>query len=149
MKIVVLHSAVALVMLSALGPAHALDFKSVGAAPAVLYDAPSQRGKKVFVAPRNMPVEVILSYGEWSKIRDAAGDLSWVESKALAPKRFLMVRSAVARVHSSADESAAVVFGADKGVVLELLEGAPSGWSKVRHRDGLIGFVRNTDVWGA
>ncbi|HEY8102673.1 MAG TPA: hypothetical protein VIF82_18190, partial [Burkholderiaceae bacterium] len=57
--------------------AHAIDFKSVGAAPAILYDAPSLRGKKVFIAPRNMPVEVVFTYGEWSKVRDVVGDLSW------------------------------------------------------------------------
>jgi hypothetical protein len=29
---------------------HALDFKSVGANPAILYDAPSTKGGKLFVA---------------------------------------------------------------------------------------------------
>ena len=38
------------------GAAHALEFKSVGPVPAVLYDAPSPKGRKVFVAPRGMPV---------------------------------------------------------------------------------------------
>ena len=67
--------------------AHALEFKSVGAAPAVLYDAPSEKGRKVFVAPRGMPVEIVLTYGEWSKVRDAGGDLSWVESKVLTRRK--------------------------------------------------------------
>jgi SH3-like domain-containing protein len=62
-------------LLLAAGTSHALDFKSVGAAPAILYDAPSTKGSKLFVAPRGMPVEVVLSYGDWVKVRDAGGDL--------------------------------------------------------------------------
>ncbi len=148
MKSVHLHGVVALLSLCAIGQAHALDYKSIGTAPAVLYDAPSQRGRKVFVAPRNMPVEVILTYGEWSKVRDASGDLSWVESKLLDAKRHVITRVAGTRVRSTADDSAPVLFSVDKGVVLERIESSSSGWIQVRHRDGQGGFVRATDVWG-
>ncbi len=130
------------------GTAHALEFKSVGAAPAILYDAPSLKGKKVFIAPRGMPVEIVLTYGEWTKVRDMAGDLSWVESQALSPKRMLMVKAANARVRAVADDSGTPVFSCDRGVLLELAEPVASGWLKVRHRDGQTGFVKATDVWG-
>lgn len=128
--------------------AQALEFKSVGAAPAVLYDAPSLKGRKVFAAPRGMPVEVVLTYGEWTKVRDANGDLSWVESKMLAPRRNVIVSAASARVRSAAEESAQLAFAADKGVLLELVDPAVGGWVKVRHRDGQTGFVRAAEVWG-
>jgi SH3-like domain-containing protein len=130
------------------GNAHALEFKSVGATPAVLYDAPSAKGRKVFIAPPGMPVEVVLTYGEWSKVRDAAGDLSWIESKALTPKRNLVVLSNSARVRAAAEDNAAVVFTADKHVLLELVDGAGAGWLRVRHRDGQSGFVKAAEVWG-
>lgn len=126
----------------------ALDFKSVGAAPAILYDAPSTKGGKLFVAPRGMPLEVVLSYGEWVKVRDASGDLAWTESKGLSAKRTLVVRAANTKVRASADDNAAAVFIADKGVLLELAEPAASGWVKVRHRDGQSGFVKNSEIWG-
>lgn len=135
-------------MLCAASAAHALEFKAVGAAPAVLYDAPSEKGRKVFVAPRGMPVEVVLTYGSWSKVRDASGDLAWIESKLLVPKRNVVVSAASARVRESAADSAGVVFTADKGVLLEFAEAAPAGWVKVRHRDGQAGFVRAAEVWG-
>ena len=141
-------SALILLGLICAGHAQALDYKSIGAAPAVLYDAPSSRGKKVFVAPRNMPVEVILVYGEWSKVRDASGDLSWVESKALAAKRFVIVKAAVSRIHSGPEEATPTVFSAEKGVLLELVEPVSSGWVKVRHRDGQSGYAKATEVWG-
>jgi SH3-like domain-containing protein len=135
-------------MLFAAAAAHALEFKSVGAAPAVLYDAPSAKGRKVFVAPSGMPVEVVLTYGEWTKVRDAVGDLAWVESKSLIPKRNVVASVAGARVRAAPEETSAVVFTTDKGVLLELLDVVAAGWVKVRHGDGQGGFVRVAEVWG-
>jgi len=140
-------AALALAGLAA-GPAHAVEFKSIGAAPAVLYDAPTERGRRVFVAPRGMPVEVVLSYNGWTKVRDAAGDLSWVESKLLDNARTVVVSAASARIHAAADEASQVVFSADRGVLLELLEPPSSDWLKVRHRDGQSGYVKAAEVWG-
>jgi SH3-like domain-containing protein len=133
----------------AVNAAHAVDFKSVGAAPAILYDAPSIRGKKVFIAPRNMPVEVVFTYGEWSKVRDASGDLSWIESKQLTAKRTVIINTLNARIHVAPEDASPVTFTADKGVVLEIAEPAASGWLKVKHSDGQSGFIKITDVWGA
>ncbi|MFZ6648725.1 SH3 domain-containing protein [Undibacterium sp. TJN25] len=130
------------------GAAHALEFKSIGASPVILYDAPSSKGGKLYVAPRGMPVEVILTYGTWSKVRDMAGDLSWVESKELVARRNVVVRVANAKVRATADDAAAVVFSADKNVLLELAEPAASGWLKVKHKDGQLGYIRASEVWG-
>lgn len=132
----------------AAGPAHAIEYKSVGAAPAVLYDAPAAKGRKVFVAPRGMPVEIVLTYGAWTKVRDASGDLSWIESKMLAARRTAVVTAASARARAAADETAPAVFAADRGVLLELVEPVSSGWVRVKHRDGLTGYVKSADVWG-
>ncbi|MBV8666083.1 MAG: hypothetical protein JO269_06305 [Burkholderiaceae bacterium] len=128
--------------------ASAIEFKSVGGDPAIAYDAPSAKGRKVYVAPRGMPVETVLTYGDWTKVRDSAGDLFWLESKALTPKRMLIVKAPNARIHSAPDDGAALVFSADKGVLLELSEPAAAGWLKVKHRDGQVGYAKVTDVWG-
>lgn len=147
MKIMRCMTCAAVLLASAAG-AYALEFKSVGAAPAILYDAPSQKGRKVFVAPRGMPVEIILTYGEWTKVRDVSGDLFWIESSQLQARRMLVVRNANTRVRAIADDSGVLVFTADKGVLLELAEPIAGGWIKVRHRDGQGGFVKAGEVWG-
>ena len=128
--------------------AQGVDFRSIGGTPAVLYDAPSEKGRKVFVAPRGMPVEVVLSYGDWTKVRDAGGDLSWVDTRQLSSKRMLMVTAAPARLRGNADDTAPVVATVERGVLLELTDPVVSGWLKVRHRDGVAGFVKATEVWG-
>ena len=128
-------------------PAAAIEYMTVES-PAVLYDAPSQKGAKLFVVKRNTPVEVVVSLEGWSKVRDAEGGLAWIERKNLAARRSLLVTADRAEVRQSADESAPVVFVAEKNVALDFLESAPGGWLKVRHRDGQSGFVRANQVWG-
>ena len=130
------------------GAVQAVEYRSVGPAPAILYDAPSERGRKVFIAPRGMPVEIVLTYGDWSKVRDVAGDLSWVESKALSSKRIVVVKSPTARIHAGSDENSPVVFSAERSVMLEMVEPPTSAWVRVRHRDGQGGYARAADVWG-
>jgi SH3-like domain-containing protein len=128
--------------------AGAVEFRSVGASPTILYDGPSAKGGKLYVAPRGMPVEVVLSYGDWVKVRDMNGDLTWAEAKMLSPRRTVVVKSASAKVRASADDSSAVVLTADRGVLLELSDTTPAVWLKVRHKDGVTGYIKAVDVWG-
>lgn len=137
-----------LTMALATAASQAYDFKTVGAAPAVLYDAPSTKGGKLFVVPRGAPLEVVLTYGEWIKVRDSNGDLAWTEARNLTTKRNVIVRSANLKIRSTPDDAATTAFTADKGVLLEVVETAAGGWLKVRHKDGMTGYVKNADIWG-
>jgi len=137
-----------LLLMLACGSVSAFDFRSVGAPSVVLYDAPSARGTKLFVAPRGMLVEVVARYGDWVKVRDADGALAWTEAKGLAASRNVVVKTALARVRAAPEDNATVVMTADKGVLLELVAPFPNGWAQVRHRDGIAGYVRAAEVWG-
>ena len=128
-------------------PAMAIEYRTVDTAT-VLYDAPSQRGSKLFVIKRGTPVEVVVSLEGWSKVRDADGGLAWVEKKHLTEKRSVIVTSAQAEVRKKAEEGSPLVFEAEKNVTLEYLEAVPGGWVKVHHRDGQTGFVRANQIWG-
>jgi SH3-like domain-containing protein len=128
-------------------PAHALDYRSVDSAT-VLYDAPSAKGKKLFVVRRLTPVEVVVTTGDWVKVRDAEGSLAWIEKKALADKRTVIVIAPRAAVREKADPTAPVLFEAEKWVALDLVEARKDGWVQVRHADGASGFVRVNQVWG-
>jgi SH3-like domain-containing protein len=149
MKSIPLIAQAIFVLAGTMNAAYALNFKTVGDAPAILYDAPSEKGLRVFVAPRGMPVEIILSYGDWSKVRDATGTLTWVRNNALAERRNVVVNVANANIRASASEDAPIVFSADKHVLLEMTAPATSGWVKVKHQSGQVGYVKSSDVWGA
>jgi SH3-like domain-containing protein len=131
------------------GPALAAEFRSVAETAAVLYDAPSARARKLYVVSQGYPFEIVVVVEGWSKVRDATGELSWVENRLLTDKRTVLVKVPLARVLESADDRAPVVFQAQQNVLLELLEVAGGGWLKVRHRDGQIGFVKVAQVSGA
>jgi SH3-like domain-containing protein len=129
-------------------PAAAADFRSIGEAPAVLYDAPTARGKKLYVVSRDYPVEVLVSVEGWARVRDASGELAWIERKALTEKRTVLVTAAQADVRSAPNDQSALVFRAQQGVALDLTEPSAGAWAKVRHRDGRTGYVRAGQVWG-
>jgi SH3-like domain-containing protein len=128
--------------------ASAFDFKTVGPQAVVLYDAPSVKGGKLFVAPSGMPVEIVLSYGDWVKVRDATGDMAWTELKGLSAKRNVIVRVVSAKIRATPDDAAPVVMTADKNVLLELVDPEAGPWVRVRHRDGISGYVKASEVWG-
>ena len=130
-------------------PGWALEFRSVAENAAVLYDAPSAKARKLYVVNPGYPVEVVVVVEGWVKVRDASGELAWIESKHLTDRRTVMVKVPLAQVHQSADESAPVVFQAQQNVILELVDVVSGGWLRVRHRDGEVGFVKVEQVWGA
>ena len=134
-------------MLLAAGPVLALDYRSIAEA-APMFDAPSAKSKPLFVVLAGTPVELVVSLEGWSKVRDSHGDLVWIEKKHLAEKRNVIVRADRAQVRAAAEDKAALVFEAERDVVLELLEAAPGGWAKVKHRDGQSGFLKAPQVWG-
>ena len=139
--------ALTLAALTVAWPARALDYRTViEAAP--MYDAPSAKSQALFVALAGTPVELVVSLDGWSKVRDSRGDLAWIEKKHLAEKRNVIVRMERAQVRAAAEDKAALVFEAERDVVLELLEAVPGGWVKVQHRDGQSGFLKASQVWG-
>lgn len=132
------------------GLASALDYRAVTEA-AVLYDAPSQKAKPLFVIAAGTPVEAIVTLDAWVKVRDMKGDLAWIERRQLSDQRTLQVRDTRAQIRSAASESAALVFEAEPDVLLEFVEPGQTsnlGWIRVRHRDGAQGFVKAIQVWG-
>ncbi len=127
--------------------AGAADFRSAADAAVVLYDAPSVKGRKLFIVNRGYPLEVVVQVEGWVKVRDAAGTLSWAESKSLDNARSVLLKT-VATVRQKPADDAPAAFEAQRDLLLEVVEGGSAGWIHVRHRDGVTGYVRASDVWG-
>jgi SH3-like domain-containing protein len=128
--------------------AMAAEFRSVGDNGAVFYDAPSAAAKKLFRARRYYPVAVIVELEQWDKVRDATGELAWVEKRSLSTQRTVMVVGAWAQVHATPDAGSPIVFAAEKDVALNVIEIANPGWVRVAHADGQSGYVQANEVWG-
>jgi len=126
---------------------HAIEFRTVSDELSVLYEAPSTQSRKQLILTRGYPVEVIIETEGWVRVRDDAGTFGWIESVRLDTKRTVMVSVDVAPARREPNDSAAVLFRARKGVFLDFLDVA-GGWAKVRHRSGMVAYVRLTDLWG-
>jgi SH3 domain protein len=129
-------------------PGEAAEFRSTTEAATVWYDAPSTKSKHLFVVNRGYPVEVLVALERWIKVRDAGGSIGWVEARLLGTRRTLVVKPQVAEVRSAPEEAAPVAYRVGQSVLLEWLETLPNGWTRVRHAEAGIGFVRSTEVFG-
>jgi SH3-like domain-containing protein len=132
--------------------AGAAEFRSTGDKPAVWFDGPSPRANKLFIVPRNTPLEVVVALDQWTKVRDETGDLGWVENKSLGNKRFVKTLLDT-EIKASANEGAATSYVAARGITLELADpnnpaNANGNWVRVVHRDGQGGWVQAARLWG-
>ena len=138
----------AALMLVAAAPAHAADFRSVSENVAVLYDAPSVKSKKLYLMGRDYPVEVVVTVEGWTKIRDAGGELSWIETKSLGERRTVMIKVKRGEVRQTAADNAPLVVQVEQNVLLNLVDLTGTGWARVTHRDGQSGYIRLSQIWG-
>lgn len=143
-----MRRAAALVATWLAGAVLAAEYRSIGEAPAVLYDAPSLKADRLFVASQGYPFEVLVRLDQWTKVRDVGGEVAWVENRALGERRTVMVNVAAADVRAAPDPQSPLVFEALSPVLLEVLEPPAQGWVRVRHRDGVSGYARIAHLWG-
>jgi len=130
------------------GAARAVEYVSVSESSAILYDAPSTMAKKLFVVNRYMPFEQIVTLESWVKVRDRSGGLYWVEKRVLSNKRYVFALLPLVDVRASPDSGSPRLFQVRQQVALEFVESTGTGWIRVRHQDGNMGYVRRTEVWG-
>ena len=126
-----------------------MEFFSLAENAVVMYDAPSLRADKLYVAGRYLPVEVVVDVDGWAKVRDSSGSLAWVEKKVLSQQRYVIVIVPLANIHQSAEMNSELVFQAEENIVMEWIDSDVKGWVKVRHFDGQTGYVKVNQVWGS
>ena len=126
----------------------ATQFASIGERPAIVFDAPSAKAHKTFILSPRQPAEVLVKLDKWVKIRTADNTIGWVESGALDNSQHTQIHVNMADIRAMPNPSSALVFEAQRAVILEVTGTAVEGWLPVRHRDGQAGFVRKNQVWG-
>lgn len=126
----------------------AVDYVSVSESNAILYDAPSTKAKKLFVVNRYTPFEQVITLDGWIKVRDRSGGLYWLEKRVLSNKRYVFALLPLVDVRAAPDPGSPRLFQVRQQVALERLDSTGTGWIKVRHQDGNMGYVRSVEVWG-
>ena len=97
---------------------------------------------------RDYPVEVVVAVEGWTKIRDAGGELSWIETKSLGERRTVMIKVKRGEVRQTAADNAPLVVQVEQNVLLNLVDLTGTGWARVTHRDGQSGYIRLNQIWG-
>jgi SH3-like domain-containing protein len=95
------QSIAALALICAAGTALALDYRSVEVPVAILYDSPSQKGKKLYLMRAQTPVEVVVRVEGWFKVRDAEGTMAWIEARNVGERRTATALPATSARHRS------------------------------------------------
>ena len=103
------------------GAAQAIEFRSLTEA-AIVYDAPSTEGRRLFILRPGTPVEIVVTLDQWIKVREPSGSLSWIERRVLAKRRTLLVTAERAAIRREARDDAPLSFEAARNVVVELIE---------------------------
>ena len=125
------------------------EFRSVASSKTILYEAPSATTKRVYLVGEGYPLEIIVNLGDWLKVRDPYGTLSWAESKNLQSKRTLIVKVDKANIYKDPESKSALLATIEKDVVIELSDPLiANGWIKVRYQQDLDGYIQTSQVWG-
>jgi SH3-like domain-containing protein len=90
----------------------------------------------------------VVELDNWVKVRDFSGKLFWIEKRQVSNKRYVMVTVPLTTVRRNPEDDADVLFKATQQLSLEWLGNTGTGWVKVRHADGTMGYAKSVDVWG-
>jgi SH3-like domain-containing protein len=95
---------------------------------------------------KDLPVEIILEFKNWHKIRLSDGTEGWVNERMVTGKRSVIVRDQVRALRDRPSADSDVVARAEAGVVASLLE-CQSAWCRVE-AGGVRGWLRRDEIWG-
>lgn len=93
-----------------------------------------------------LPVEVIVEFDTWRKIRDIDKAEGWVHQSMLCSKRRGIVQASETILYSEKSKTSSPMVRLGKGVVLDLLK-CQDNWCQVRITD-FKGWVEQTTLWG-
>ncbi|HBH26666.1 MAG TPA: hypothetical protein DDX54_04630 [Rhodospirillaceae bacterium] len=121
-------------------------FASLGAGEANLRTGPGTHYPvRVVYRQKGLPVEIILEYDHWRKVRDADGTKGWVHKALLSGRRMaITTQAAVLRRTPSPDGRAAARV--EPGALLHL-DACEEGWCRAE-AGGYSGWVDKASLWG-
>ena len=96
------------------------------------------------------PFKVLKKKGKWVKVRDFEKEEGWIHKSYLVNKPSMIVKiksKGKVNIRSGPGKEFKKVGEAYYGVVFESVK-RKSGWEKIRHESGLVGWVKRNLLWG-
>ena len=96
---------------------------------------------------KGFPLKVVGSNGDWLKVIDFESDVGWIYGKLTGRVPHLIVKKKRINIRSGPGRRYKLVGKAKYGVVFRTLA-RRGGWVKVKHENGLKGWIKRSLLWG-
>lgn len=97
---------------------------------------------------QGLPVEIVAEFEIWRRVRDPDGSEGWVHKTEISGRRTAMVMGAPRDLLKSDNDQASVVAHLEMGAVGQLVS-CSKDWCKLKFDDGIKGYLRKANLWGA
>lgn len=113
---------------------------------------PGTTYRVLWTLDQGFPLEVLKRSGDWYRVRDFEGTIGWVHRSVVGTTPHMIVKTnknskKQINLRSGPGTNYPVVAKAHYGVVLKTVE-QKKGWVKVRHEQGVTGWVSRNLLWG-
>jgi SH3-like domain-containing protein len=113
---------------------------------------PGTKYKVSWVLGKGYPLMMLKRSGDWYRVRDFEGTIGWVHRSVVnrTPHMIIKVHKNSKKrinIRSGPGTTYRIVAKAYYGVVFKTIE-QKAGWAKVRHEDGMEGWIKRSLLWG-
>jgi len=123
------------------------EMVSIAGAKGNLRSGPGTNHPVLWELGQGYPLKVVARQGKWLKVVDFENDSGWIFRSVTARKAHLIVKKPAVNIRSGPGDGYRLVGKANYGVVLRTLRHS-KGWAKVRHENGVTGWIRRDLLWG-
>lgn len=95
---------------------------------------------------RDLPIKVVVVYGEWRKVEDPDGTQGWMQVNLLSDTRTAIVRGSIAEMRAAPSFNAHINWRAAPGVVGRISK-CDNGWCWFDVK-GRGGYIEQSHIWG-
>jgi SH3-like domain-containing protein len=126
---------------------------SIAGAKVNMRSGPGTKYDILWELGRGFPLKVVEKKGPWLKVTDFENDVGWVYRKLTSRSAHLIVKvhkdkKKKVNIRNGPGTKYKVIGQAYYGVVFKTLKRGSGGWVKVRHENGLTGWVQRSLLWG-
>ena len=135
------------ITLLAVSTVEAITLVSIDGENVNMRSGPGSNYSVLWELGKGFPLKVIGSKGDWLKVEDFEGDNGWIHTKLSSKKPHLIVKKKRVNVRSGPSSKNRLVGKANYGVVFKRIK-ISKGWAKVKHENGLTGWIKRDLLWG-
>lgn len=123
------------------------EMASVARQQVNLRSGPGTRYEVLWELGTGFPMKVIDHRGKWLHVRDFENDTGWIYKRLTNKTPTVIIKKERVNIRKGPSTRTPIVGTATYGSVFKLLTKS-RGWVKIRHSDSLVGWIKNTLVWG-